>query len=503
MKPIKYILTIGAMSGLLLGGLSITSCSDFLETNPSTNVADSQVFETVSGAQAALNGCYYQMKCYSGGGANRQDDWGIPSHQMISDLSAEDVMSTGGGWYNYTYTYWGETRGDIFRSGALWTYYYRLINNANSIIAYVDDCEGDATEKQYIKGQALAIRGWAYFNLTRWFQQTYAIAKNMPGVPIYTEPSTEETPGAPRGTLEQTYQQILADLTAAEPMLEGFVRGSNEPNAIDQSVVDGILSQVYQVMCDWPKSEEYARKVLSKYPLTTNDEYTAGFSDHTIVSSWIWSIPQTEEQNMGDYSCFAMWLNNTRACWTFACFFLSDDFVKLFDESDIRFQQMQNWDDPNGTTRKIWISMKFRDKEDCRGSFVVMRSDEMLLNAAEACARQGKEAEAKELLWQLQDMRGAVRTEASGQDLVEAIWIERRKELYGEGFGLFDLIRTEKPLVRSGNHVDWGGSVQFPAHSWRLIYQIPQSELLNNENMSDAVWPNGDQNPYDGVYTPQ
>ena len=57
MKPIKYILTIGAMSGLLLGGLSITSCSDFLETNPSTNVADSQVFETVSGAQAALNGC--------------------------------------------------------------------------------------------------------------------------------------------------------------------------------------------------------------------------------------------------------------------------------------------------------------------------------------------------------------------------------------------------------------------------------------------------------------
>ena len=147
--------------------------------------------------------------------------------------------------------------------------------------------------------------------------------------------------------------------------------------------------------------------------------------------------------------------------------------------------------------------MKFRDKEDCRGSFVVMRSDEMLLNAAEACARQGKEAEAKELLWQLQDMRGAVRTEASGQDLVEAIWIERRKELYGEGFGLFDLIRTEKPLVRGGNHVDWGGSVQFPAHSWRLIYQIPQSELLNNENMSDAVWPNGDQNPYDGVYTPQ
>lgn len=500
MKSIKYILTTCAISGLLIGGT--TSCSDFLETNPSTDVADSEVFTTISGAQAALNGCYYQMKCYGGGGANRQDDWGIPSYQMISDLSGEDVMSNGGGWYNWTYNYWGETRGDIFRSSQIWTFYYRLINNANSIIAYVDDCEGDATEKQYIKGQALAMRGWAYFWLTRWFQQTYPIAKNMPGMPIYTEPSNVNTPGAPRGTLEETYQQILSDLTAAEPMLEGFVRSSSYPNVIDQSVVQGILSEVYQVMRDWPKSEEYARKVLAKYPLTTNDDYTAGFNDDS-TPSWIWSIKQTEEQNMGDYSPFAMWYNGTRSCWTFACFILADDFVKLFDESDIRYQQMQNWDDPAGTSRKFWISMKFRDNEDCRGSMVVMRSDEMLLNAAEACARQGKESEAKDLLWQLQDMRGAVRTEASGEELVKAIWIERRKELYGEGFALFDIIRNELPLERTGNHVDWGGATPFPARSWRLIYQIPNTELLNNDSMTDAVWPNGDQNPYDGVYEPQ
>lgn len=63
-----------------------------------------------------------------------------------------------------------------------------------------------------------------------------------------------------------------------------------------------------------------------------------------------------------------------------------------------------------------------------------MRSDEMLLNAAEACAHQGKDTEAKALLWQLQDLRNAKRTEASGDELIEAILKERRKELYGEGF---------------------------------------------------------------------
>lgn len=498
MKAIKYILTVCVFSGLTLAG-TMTSCSDFLETNPSTDVSDSQVFTTVSGAQAALNGCYFQMKAYSSGGADRSDDYGIPSIQMIADVCGEDVISNGGGWYIYNYNYWGETRGDIFRADQLWTFHYRLINNLNSVITYIDDCEGDAQEKQYIKGQALAMRGWAYFGLARLFQQTYAIAKDMPGVPIYTEPSTEATEGKPRGTLEQTYQQILSDLTTAEPMLEGFVRSDSYPNVFNQAIVDGILSEVYLVMHEWGKSEEYARKVLSQYPLTTNDEYTSGFNDHTI-GSWLWAIKQTEEQNMGDYSPFAMWYNNTRSCWTFSCFILADDFVNLFDKTDIRFQQMQQWEDNAG--QKFWISMKFRDNEDCRGSMIVMRSDEMLLNAAEACARQGKEAEAKELLWQLQDMRQAKRTEASGEDLLKAIWIERRKELYGEGFAVFDMIRTEQPLVRGGNHVAYGGSVQLPAHSWRFIYQLPSAELKNNKSLVDEIWPNGDQNPYDGVYVP-
>ena len=32
-----------------------------------------------------------------------------------------------------------------------------LVNNLNSVIAYVDDSEGDDLDKQYIKGQALAM----------------------------------------------------------------------------------------------------------------------------------------------------------------------------------------------------------------------------------------------------------------------------------------------------------------------------------------------------------
>ena len=491
MKTLKYILMTLATGGLLTLN---TSCSDFLETTPSTDVSDQDVFVSTSGAQAALNGCYFQMRAYSGGGANRQDDWGIPSLQMISDVSAEDII-VWGGWYTYVYNYWGETRGDIFRSSQLWTYHYRLINNVNSILAYIDDCQGDQQEKNHIKGQALAMRGWAYFGLARFFQQTYAIAKDMPGVPIYTEPSTDQTEGKPRGTLQETYNQVLSDLKEAEVLLEGYNRGDLKNN-FNQAVVQGVLSDVYLTMNDWSNAEIYAKKVMNQYPLTSNNDYLAGFSDIN-TASWIWGMEQSEEQNMGDYSPFAMWANWTRACWTFQCFYLANPFVAKFESNDIRASQFEwVWD-------MIWISYKFRDNADCRGSIVFMRTESMLLNAAEALCRQGKNDEAKTMLWQLQDMRGATRSVSTGKELLEEIWLERRKELYGEGYGLFDMVRTEKPLLREGNHIDYQGHIELPAHSWRFIFQIPRGELLNNKNLVDDIWPAGDQNPYDGVYQPK
>jgi len=494
MKTLKYILMTLATGGLLTMS---TSCSDFLETVPSTSVSDQSVFTSIAGAQAALNGCYFQMRAYSGGGANRQDDWGIPSLQMISDVMADDII-VWGGWYCYTYNYWGETRGDIFRASQLWTFHYRLINNVNSVLAYIDDIPGDQQAKNHIKGQALAMRGWAYFNLARFFQHTYAIAKDMPGVPIYTEPTTDQTEGKGRGTVADTYKQVLADLTAAEPLLEGYNRGSLKNN-INQAVVQGILSDVYLTMEDWANAETFAKKAMANYPMTSNDDFLAGFSDIN-TASWIWGMEQSEEQNMGDYSPYAMWYigrdDRGYGYWSFKCFFLAQAFVDTFDANDIRASQFGwEWD-------MVHYTLKFRDNEEGRGSIVIMRTEGMLLNAAEALCRQGKDDAAKELLWTLQDMRQTPRSVSTGDELLEEILLERRKELYGEGYGLFDMLRNQKPLLRGSNHWVGGGDTPFPANSWRFIFQIPRGELLNNKALKDDIWPAGDQNPYDGVYEP-
>ena len=325
--------------------LSLVSCKDFLETNPTSSVSDNQVFTSIQGANAALNGCYNLLH-FNDEGYGRGDVSGYISQICTFDTTGEDII-VNGGWYGYDYNYWGHQRGDIFKTYTLWNYYYVLINNLNSVIKYTPEIEGAAeADVNAVVGQALTLRGWSYFMLAQLFQHTYQLSspRDMPGVPIYTEPTTDETEGKPRGTINDTYKQVLDDLTAAETMLSGYSRLAK--NHVDQSVCQGILARVYLVMQNWTKAAEYAAKARSGYSLTSNADYTSGFNDIN-TGSWMWGLMQDKENKLygnGDYGPFALWANwitrNGGDLWSFNCFFLPDAFVNLFEESDIRRQQM-------------------------------------------------------------------------------------------------------------------------------------------------------------------
>lgn len=482
-----------------LTALCAVSCKDFLETNPTSSVSDNQVFLSIQGAEAALNGCYYLVHFSSG---SRQDLNGYISQICTFDATGEDLIVYGG-WYGYDYNFWGHQRGDIFKAYGLWDYYYTLINNLNSVIYYTPQIEGASeADINNVVGQAKTLRGWSYFMLAQLFQHTYQLAhpRNMPGVPIYTEPTTDQTEGKPRGTIDDTYQQIIDDLLDGERLLSNYGRVAK--NHVDQSVCQGILARVYLVMQDWGKAAEYAAKARSRYPLTTNADWSAGFNDIN-TPSWMWGLMQDKENKLtgnGDYGPFALWANwvtrNGGDLWSFNCFFLPDAFVALFEDGDIRRQQMFFRADQG---YGLWCSPKFYDNLDLTGSFVYMRADEMLLIEAEAKAHQGDNDGARALLGQLQSMRGETPSTKSGDALVEDILLERRRELFGEGHAWLDIIRNVKPLVREGNHNSYSGDVQIPAKSWRFVYQVPNNEILNNPNINSTFWPAGDQNVFDAI----
>ena len=103
MKKIK----IAAIAAL--ASLCAVSCQGFLETNPTSSVSDNQVFTSIQGANAALNGCYNLLHFSAG---SRADLNGYISQICTFDATGEDLIVYGG-WYGYDYNFWGHQRGDI------------------------------------------------------------------------------------------------------------------------------------------------------------------------------------------------------------------------------------------------------------------------------------------------------------------------------------------------------------------------------------------------------
>ena len=123
--------------------------------------------------------------------------------------------------------------------------------------------------------------------------------------------------------------------------------------------------------------------------------------------------------------------------------------------------------------------------------WILMRYEEMLFVQAEGLAMAGKEGEAKALLENFVQQNRDPKYTCTG-DVREAIWLQRRIELWGEGFAFFDLQRLEKPTVRTNSN-NWPAAwvVDVPANHSARLWVIPQKEIEANDGISEQ-----DNNPF-------
>src|SRR5690606_6618256 len=118
----------------------------------------------------------------------------------------------------------------------------------------------------------------------------------------------------------------------------------------------------------------------------------------------------------------------------------------------------------------------------------VIRTPEMILLEAEAKYRNGDPA-AADLLYAVQVNRDpdAVQSGNTGQDLLEEILVERRKELYAEnGIEWFDAKRLQRGITRTGNHRVLAAGSLTP-NDKKFFLKIPQPEIDANDQIDDSV----------------
>ena len=139
---------------------------------------------------------------------------------------------------------------------------------------------------------------------------------------------------------------------------------------------------------------------------------------------------------------------------------------------------------PTAAASGAYANLKFGSDGHMTEDYVYMRAAEMYLIEAEALAHLGKNTEAAQVLGELMECRQPSWNEETVT--VEDVLLQRRIELWGEGFAYFDLKRNNLGFVRDyegTNHMEgfiFDLEPQLP--DW--TYQIPQKEIQENTHIS-------------------
>lgn len=214
-KQLIYSLVAGSMA------LSFTACDDFLDTVPDNRVE----LSTTEHLRKIMNAAYPQT------------NWAWPCELSSDNMEDNNAPDENGVRYNLSAYDRGDeemfawepckSNTDIDSPSSTWMYSYLSIAHCNAVLERIEEIEEsgqtlDGTQKA-IKGEALVLRAYNHFILANTFCQQYAgpvESKKYLGIPYITKPETTVKPHYERGTLDQTYESIRADLEAGLPLID-------------------------------------------------------------------------------------------------------------------------------------------------------------------------------------------------------------------------------------------------------------------------------------------
>jgi len=494
MKKILYIWIVA---------LGAISCSeDFLETKSTQSADQTIMFSNTSNARMAINGIHRLMYEASGATGTTTSWYGQGGYQTFIlnlEMMGEDLV--------YTKT------NPVFQTAATWTFhrdksnkdliynyrlFYRIIANSNMIIDNIDGAEGLQQDRDEIKAQALVYRAFSHFNLVQCFGKRYLPGQinSQLGVVIKTDNGLEMKA---RNSVEEVYVQINQDLDDAILLLETVTNIRLNKSHINLTVARGMKARVLLTQGKWEEAATMARLAINEsgaaLQLNTYTTIVNRMSDQTNTE-WLWGKFALEDQ-AGTLRDFHAFISNRNVSYnrnTPRCI-----YNKLYDQITSTDVRKKLWfpsaQDPSVVPRPIiptagnrrnYMSNKFIVAIETQACADVpyMRLPELILIEAEGLARAGKFAEAADALYPLARHRDPsyVKSVLTGDPLIDEIMVQRRIELWGEGFRWFDLKRLNLPLDR-GPAPRAGYSIA--AWNNSNVMPINVDPLASNYNMYD------------------
>ncbi len=437
---LKYLLVLFSLIFIT------TSCEEDLSLFPTDSIAAEEGFNNVSDFESAVKGIYSGFRRSGYYGATS----GAASIYFIPDVISDDVIINANGRRSresfYDWRYDEDNSSETF-----WLSAYKVIQRANLILENIDKLE-DGADKNNIMGEALAARAIAHFDLAKLYADLPANpATGSLGIPYVTSTDSGLTPE--RNSLSDTYASILADFNQAL----GLINDQNGVGRLNKSAVGALLSRVYLYMGDYQNVITALANVSSSYGEVSRDNFLNVWKDAT-EEGVLWKIKVTEPDgvNLG-----VAWLQESpdgiRSEYN-----VDYAFFNLYQDNDIRKSVYFETSPFAGVDYNHIVKYRGRFTGDANVvDAKAVRYSEVLLNAAEAYAELGQDAQALDVLDDLRSNRYSnfVSLGETGQALKDAIALERRLELAFEGHRFFDLKRKGLPIQRSdfGDQADGNG----------------------------------------------
>ena len=455
------------------------SCKKLLTVPETDLIAGETALSTVTFAEQSVIGIYQAMN--------------VEMNILLNAVFADEVAKSE--FYNAVTTHeWQYGPGDVglrdSYTGIAWQ--YRIINRANVVLTALPNSDstkvGDEVKRVRLKGEAIFLRAYAHFEAFRYYCNNYdPTGLAMP----YMEISTLDP--VPRIKMDVFFQKLNADLVAAKALLPNNL---SDISRVNVATVSALQARVALYMRDWANAETFATEYINAVPLATIATFPGIWTDANSAEQ-AFRLVRTASIGGRIGSLFrgtstaATAMGIGTVTWK-----PSEKLWSSYDAiNDVRFASyLKNEPILSGGGRPSRLIQKYAGSGYATTNENVangkpFRTGEMYLIRAEARAELNKFTGANSAETDINTLRtnritGYVNvTFATKQEAIDAIMLERFKELPYEGHRFFDLRRRGLPVTRLAADAPSAVGTTLPAGNFRFVLPIPLPEITTNPVM--------------------
>ncbi|MBB1574429.1 MAG: RagB/SusD family nutrient uptake outer membrane protein [Flavobacteriaceae bacterium] len=431
MKNIKQTLLLLALS--LVGA----SCSeDFVKTEFYQSVEQSPLTSSTE-VLSAVRGIYSSMRSVNYLGRD---------YIAYAEIRSDEMSSNGRGGYFASVNGYTMTSDDNYARDT-YTQIYTAVAKANIVInTDVNTITGGTAEQAKVKfyqGQAKVLRAVLFFDLLKLYGQKYTGHVDQLGIalPLVYDARALQA----RSSVSATEAQIEADFTQGLALMQANSTYNGTEGKVELTIDAALayMSRYYLYKGDYASVRNYVSQLYGKYSVIPKDSYVTSWTLSNSAPNSIFELALGVQGALGTNSLATIYKGSYRNI------VVRPTMYSTYATGDVRKDVIIQ-----GASNTFRYMLNKYPNLQGTDNLKLIRYEEVLLNGVEAELNGGSAATALQYYNQILTNRGL--TAATSVSMTE-LKAERAKELIGEGFRLWDLLRwgdTTTPLLGKTTNVN-------------------------------------------------